>query len=155
MKLAASCVAAFSILALSCLAQERPAPRRDGNWKVTMETDLPGAPQKPPPITFTQCVTKEDAEDPAKLVPLTGRGETPTGPEKPGLDCKVTDQKLDGATVTWTTRCEGLNPMTGAGEFVYSADRYVGTMKVTISRGDQPVTMTMKYSANRLGDCVK
>jgi hypothetical protein len=149
MKLAACCVAAFSILAVSVLAQERPAPRRDGNWKVTMEMDLPGVPQKPPPITFTQCVTKEDAADPAKLVPLTGRGEAPT------MDCQVSDQKLNGAKVSWRARCEGLNPMTGTGEFVYSADRYVGTMKVRTSRDGQPLTITMKYSAKRLGDCVK
>lgn len=138
--------------------QEQP-PRRDGNWKVTMQADLPGVPQKPPPMTFTQCVTKEDAEDPAKLVPLASPGEAPPTEkkpdEKPAIDCKVTDQKLDGAKVSWTTRCEGLNPMTGVGEFVYSADRYVGTMKVTMSRGDQPVTMTMNYSASRLGDCAK
>ena len=152
MKRVAACVAAFAILALLVLAQERPAPRRDGNWKVTMEADLPGAPQKPPPITYTHCVTKQDAEDPAKLVPLTGRGEKE---EKPSMDCTLSDQKLDGATVSWTTRCEGVNTMIGTGEFVYSTDHYVGTMKVKTSRDGAPLTMTMKYSADRLGDCVK
>jgi hypothetical protein len=212
MRLAAVSVTALSLLAVSCLARERPAPpsdqgsdprrpsvqavqkqparadgkerlaprtndqapdrrgsgvqaaqmpppRRDGNWKVTVQADLPGVPQKPPPITFTQCVTKEDAEDPAKLVPLASPGQAPPAEkepdEKPAIDCKVTDQKLDGARVSWTTRCESLNPMTGVGEFTYGADRYVGTMKVTMSRGDQPVTITMNYSASRLGDCAK
>jgi hypothetical protein len=44
--------------------------------------------------------------------------------------------------------------MTGMGEFIYRADRYVGTMQVTMARGDQPVTVTMPSSASRLGDCV-
>ena len=211
MKFAAVSVTALSLLAFSCLARERPAPRpddkgaeprdpgvqavqtqtprpdgkerpaarandtgtgrrgpgvptvheqpprRDGNWKVTMQAELPGVRQPPPPIIFTQCVTKEDAEDPAKLVPLASPGEASPAEkkpdEKPAVECRVTDQKLDGAKVTWTTHCESLNPMTGVGEFVYGADRYVGTMKVTMKRGDQPVMMTMHYSASRLGDC--
>ena len=31
--------------------------------------------------------------------------------------------------VTWSMRCEGDNPMTGTGEFVYSGDTYSGIMK--------------------------
>jgi hypothetical protein len=52
-------------------------------------------------------------------------------------------------------RCEGDNPTTGTGEFVYSGDTYNGTMKMTTGRGGQPMTMTMKYSGKRLGDCTK
>src|SRR4051794_6115422 len=33
-------------------AVQKQTPRRDGNWKVTMQADLPGVPQKPPPITY-------------------------------------------------------------------------------------------------------
>ena len=40
--------------------------------------------------------------------------------------------------------------MTGTVEFVYSADSYVGTMKMTTGRGGQPMTMTMKYAGKRL-----
>jgi hypothetical protein len=123
-----------------------------------MQPDLPGVSQQPTPVSFTRCVTKEEAADP-KFVPMAGLGKaSPTAnkpDDKPAIDCKVTDQKLDGAKVSWTTRCEGLNPMTGVGEFVYGADRYTGTMKISLKRGDEPVTLTMNYSANRLGDCAK
>jgi hypothetical protein len=123
-------------------------PRRDGNWQVTMEMNMPGMPQGMPPMTMTQCVTKAEAEDPSKLVPQGGRGGPPP-------ECKVTDQKIDGNKITWSMRCEGANPMTGTGEFVYSGDSYVGTMQMTTGRGGQPMTMTMKYTGKRLGDCVK
>jgi hypothetical protein len=49
-------------------------------------------------------------------------------------------------------KCEGPQPMTGTGEFVYTNDTYTGTMTMNMSgRG----TMTMKYSATRTGDCTK
>jgi hypothetical protein len=43
----------------------------------------------------------------------------------------------------------------GGAHPVYSADSYVGTMKMTTGRGGQPMTMTMKYAGKRLGDCTK
>ena len=93
-----------------------PGPRRDGNWQVTMEMDMPGMPQKMPPMTLTQCITKADADDPTKLAPQ-GRGAAPS-------NCKVSDYKTEGNKVTWSMRCEGDNPMTGTGEIVYSGDTY-------------------------------
>lgn len=145
---AAAGVVVFLLLALLVLTQESPAPRRDGKWNVTMESDVTA--EKPsPPITFTLCKTKAEAEDPETLVPLTNRvGKEDK--EKQQSNCKVSDQKLEGATVTWTAHCEGV---TGVGEFVYSTDRFVGTMNVTLSRKGQPFTMTNKYTGVRLGDC--
>ena len=77
-----------------------------------------------------------------------GRGAVPG-------NCKSSDYKSEGNKVTWSMRCEGENPMTGTGEFVYSGDTYTGTMKMTSGRGGQPMTMTMTYSGKRLGDCTK
>ena len=126
---------------------EGPGPRRDGNWQVTMEMDMPGMPQKMPPMTLTQCLTKADADDPTKPAPQ-GRGAAPS-------NCKVSDSKIEGNKVSWSMRCEGDNPMTGTGEMVYSGDTYLGTMKMTTGRGGQAMTMTMKYSGKRLGGCTK
>jgi hypothetical protein len=137
-------VAAATVVSM---AAQGSGPRRDGNWQVTMEMDIPGMPQKMPPMTLTQCLTKEDAEDPSKLAPQ-GRGGAPS-------NCKVSDYKTEGNKVTWSMRCEGESAMSGTGEFVYSGDTYTGTMKMSMARGGQPMTMTMKYSGKRLGDCVK
>ena len=147
MKVALTSAAALILFVTLSATAQGPGPRRDGNWQVTMEMDMPGMPQKMAPMTLNQCLTKADAEDPTKLAPQ-GRGQAPS-------NCNVSDFKTDGNKVTWSMRCEGDNPMTGTSEFVYSADSYVGTMKMTPGRGGQPKTMTMKYAGKRLGDCTK
>ena len=150
MKRIAGFVAAATIVATSAvLVAQGPGPRRDGNWQVTVEMDMPGMPQKMPPTTMTQCLTKADVEDATKIVPpAPGRGGMPS-------DCKVTDYKTVGNKVSWSMACSGATPMTGETEFVYSGDTYVGTMTMTMERAGQPMTMKMKYEGKRLGDCTK
>ena len=116
-------------------------PRLDGRWEVKMEMQMVGMTM--PPQTLTQCVTKEEAADPQKAMPQTGRGANPS-------DCKISDHKIDGNKVTWSMVCE-KSKMSGAGEFVYAADTYTGTMKMN-AQGQE---MTMKYTGKRLGDCTK
>lgn len=126
-------------------------PRRDGNWDVTIEMQMPNMPagMTMPPMKTTQCVTKEEAKDPQKSMP--------SRPERGGgaQDCKVTDYKESGNKVTWKMVCTGAQPSSGTGEIVYSADSYTGTMVVNAERGGAPMAMTMKYVGKRLGDCVK
>jgi Protein of unknown function (DUF3617) len=141
---AVSVSAAVLALSIAAFAQ---GPRRDGNWEVKMEMQMAGMPPGMPPFTSTQCITPEEAKDPDKLVPQ-GRGR---GRGRGNQDCKVSDYKLEGNKATWSMKCEGEQPMTGTGEFLYSADTYTGTIKMDTGRG----AMTMKYSGKRLGDCVK
>jgi hypothetical protein len=144
-------IAGVTALSASMLAQGQ-GPRRDGNWQVTVEMEMSGMPQRMPPMTMTQCVTKEEAADPSKAIPQgpAGRGGVPP-------DCKVSDYKAEGNKVSWSMKCEGQNPMTGTGEFTYVGETYNGTMKMNMEngRGGGPMTMTMKYSGKRLGDCTK
>jgi hypothetical protein len=135
-----------ALLSAAVLAQQ-PA-RRDGNWEVTMQMQMDGMPGAMPPQTIKQCVTKEEAEDPTKLMPQAGRGGA--APE-----CKVTDQKVTGNKVSWSMTCTGQMAMSGTGEFVYNDNTYDGTMKMNMERGGQPMAMTMTYKGKRLGDCVK
>jgi hypothetical protein len=145
----AACAAAA--VSVSLLAQ---GPRRDGNWEVTMTMEMAGMPQgmSMPPIKTTQCITPEEAKDPAKTVPQrpAGRG----GAANPD-DCKVSDYKQDGNKISWAMKCEGAQPMAGTGEFIYTGDTYTGTMKMDMARGGQPMAVTMKYNGKRLGDCTK
>jgi hypothetical protein len=136
-------VGALALVTASVFAQPRA-----GNWELTMEMAMEGMPQGMPPMKVTQCLTEEDAKDPQRMMPQgRGRGNNP--------DCKVTDYKLVDKKATWLMTCGGQTPMTGSGEIVYGTDTYTGAMKMTMSRGGQPQTMTMKYDAKRLGDCAK
>ena len=137
-----------TLAALACVislswAVAAQAPRRDGRWDITMEMDMPGMPMKMPAVKTTQCITKEQANDPNQALPK--------GSQDKNSDCKVTDQKIVGNKVTWAMKCEGKDPMTGNGEITYAADSYDGWMKMKSANGE----MTMKYTAKRLGDCTK
>jgi hypothetical protein len=140
----AAVVCGAALLSAAALAQ---GPRRDGNWEMTMQMEMAGMPQKMPPQTIKQCITKEQADDPTLLMPQAGRGTPP--------DCKVTDQKISADKVTWSMSCGGANPMTGTGEMVYGPDTVDGVIKMTMDAGGKPMTMTMTAKGKRLGDCVK
>ena len=120
-------------------------PRRDGEWEVKMEMNMPGMPAGMPAMTSKQCITPGDAADPQKAMPPQGRGGNPG-------DCKVSDYKVDGNRVTWSMKCEGRQPMTGTGEIVYGDNAYTGTMTMDMQGRS---AMTMKYTGKRLGDCTK
>ena len=90
-------IASSASLLAQTLAQS--GPRRDGNWDVTMEMQMPDMPNMPkgmsmPPMKTTQCITREDAADPQKSVPTLGqRGGPPS-------DCKISDYKVVGNKTT-------------------------------------------------------
>jgi len=133
-------IAFTTVLSWTVSAQE---PVRDGRWEISMEMEMPGMPMKMPAVKTTQCVTKEQAEDPNQSLPK--------GSQDKNTDCKVSDHKVVGNKVTWTMKCEGKNPMTGQGEIVYGTNAYDGWMKMKTDAGE----MTMKYTGKRLGDCTK
>jgi hypothetical protein len=134
--------ALVSLAALSCVVLAQ-GPVRDGRWEITTEMDMPGMPMKMPAMKTTQCVTKEQANDPNLSVPKGGH--------EGGGDCKVTDFKTVGNKVSWAMKCEGKNAMSGNGEITYAGETYDGWMKMKTGDGE----MTMKYKAKRLGDCTK
>jgi hypothetical protein len=142
----AALMASVLTLSASALAQ---GPRRDGKWEVTMTMEMPGMPAAMPPATTTQCITKEQADDPQKLVlqqPQRGNQQS---------DCKVSDYLVSGNKVTYSMKCTTPAPMDATGEIIYGDNTYNGTMKMNMGRGGQMMAMTMKYSAKRLGDCTQ
>jgi hypothetical protein len=61
------------------------------------------------------------------------------------------EMEMAGMTLLPQTALQCVTKEEAAGEFVYSADTYTGTMRVK-SQGKE---MTMKYAGKRLGDCTK
>ena len=133
-------VVALGALVAPLLAQ---SPMREGNWEVKMQMEMTGMPMKMPEQTTMRCVTAEDLKNPGGTLPVpAGRGNDSS--------CKVSDQKVDGNTVTWKMACSGQN-MTGDGKMVFSGDTYTSTMNMTMPQGG----MTIKYTGKRVGDCKK
>jgi hypothetical protein len=132
-------VAALVVLAAVVPAGAAENPQKPGKWQIKMQMEMPGMPIKLPPTTFEMCLTEEDLADPQKSVP-----------NDPKSDCKVSDYKVDGKTVSWSMDCP-KQKMKGTGEITYTDESYTGTMDMLI--GEQ--AMTMKYSGKFLGTCTK
>ena len=136
-----SCVVLVALAGAAIVAQ---SPIRPGQWEVVMQMDMPNMPVKMPEMKTTQCVTPEQAKDPASALPSgpqAGRGGK--------SDCKVSDYNVTGNTVTWKMACTTPMAVTSTGEMTFTDDSYNGTMKMNTAQGD----MAMKVSGKRLGDC--
>jgi hypothetical protein len=116
-------------------------PMRPGRWEVAVQMEMPGMPMAMPAMKNTRCITQQEIDSPNKGLP--------TGPEKNPNDCKVSDYKVSGSTVTWAMACTGQASMTGTGELRFTGDAYDGLVKMTMDQHQ----MTMKMSGKRLGDC--
>jgi hypothetical protein len=140
------CVAAMFAISVTVSAQDM---RRDGRWEMTATMEIPGMPQPLPPTTLMQCITKEQAADPQKLLPQP--------PQRGGSqsDCKVSDYKSSGNKVTFAMKCTTPQEMTTNAEINYGQDTMQAVMKTTMSRDGKPMEMTMKMTGKRLGDCTQ
>lgn len=117
------------------------SPVKPGKWQTTVQSEMTGMPMKMPPMTFSYCVTKEQAENPEGALPQ----------ERKNNDCKRTDVVVEGNTATWKVTCE-KSKMTGEGKVTYTNDTYEGTMHMTMPNGGE---MNAKYSGKYLGECDK
>lgn len=135
-----------AILALP-IAAFAAAPVKPGEWKITTQSEMVGAPMQMPPVTTTICITKEDAEKAESTVPK-GRG-----------DCKVLDFKVEGNKATWKMDCTTKRggKMTGVGEATYSGDSYSGKYDMKMSGGPQgDMEIKSTFQGTRISDsCTK
>ena len=118
-------------------------PRLDGDWQVSVDMEVPGMPTGLPTHTMNRCITKAEAANPENALPQA----TTDG----SVTCKVSNYKSVGNTITWALTCIGETPIKATGELVYSGSTYTGAMTLDVD-GE---TMTMKYAATRVGDCIK
>ena len=87
------------------------------------------------------CLTKEQAAKPPEAR-LTG-------------DCKPTDVKRSGNTMSYKFACNTPQPVTGEGQLTYASDKaYSGSARVTMLGQGQPQQMTMDMTGKWLAaDC--
>lgn len=138
----------FIVLALiATAALVAQSPMRPGLWEVTMQMPMPNMPaaaQMPEMKLPPQCITPEQAKDPANTLP---RGPQGRGARKD--DCKVADYKMSGNKATWTMTCTTPDKLTSTGEMTFADDSYTGAMKMVTAQGE----MTMRVAGKRVGDC--
>lgn len=117
---------------------------KDGLWEITMKTEMPGMPKNIPPTVMKQCMTKKDN--------VPGQGDKTRNP-----NCKMTENRVSGNTVTWVTVCkEKDGTMEGKGQMTYKGDTFDGTIVTTMKdKAGKAQQITSKMSGKRLGPCDK
>jgi len=89
----------------------------EGLWEITTKMEMKGMPMQMPARTHTQCLTKKNMLK--TMVPNKQSQEE---------ECKITDQKISGNTVTWTMKCSGKDAMKMTGKMTYRGNTLEGTM---------------------------
>jgi hypothetical protein len=119
---------------------------KEGEWGVSYQMEVVGMPFPMPPITArkTMCLDKNN------YIPDNSQQ---------GQECKISDRKVAGNTVTWTMRCQAQErTIEGHGKITYKGDRYDGVMDAKLVSDDNsgPV-VGYKYTmqGQRLGACGK
>jgi len=108
-----------------------------GKWQVTTRMEMEGVQMNMPPMTHIQCITEDD------YVPQTSQ---------PGEECKITQTRVSGDTVTWTMHCRGEGgEMKGNGKVTYRGDSFEG--KISMSMAPSGMSMTIHTNGRRIGDC--
>ena len=115
---------------------------REGLWEITTKMKMEGMPMPMPARKHKQCLTEENMVK--AMVPK----------EDEQQECKVTDQKVTGDTVTWTVKCTGKEAMEMRGKTTYHGDTFEGTMTmVSADPKREQMKMTVDISGRRIGDC--
>jgi hypothetical protein len=105
---------------------------RDGLWETTMRHPMLGE------HTSRECL-KDAVLDPQTM--LDGQD-----------DCQMTEQTLEGNTLTFKLTCAGGS---GTAEGRVSVDGDRGTMEFNMhfEADGQPMSMSMSWDTTRVGDC--
>ena len=119
---------------------------KEGEWGVNYRMEMVGMPFPMPPIDVkkTACLDKKN------YVPDNAQ---------PGQECKVSDQRVSGNTVTWTMRCRSQErTIEGQGTITYKdkGELYDGDMNAKIISTDNAApAISFKYvmQGKRLGVC--
>ena len=134
--LAATAIAAAAV-ASPALAQQPNL--EEGNWEVTTKMEIPGMPFQMPAQKHNQCITKKEF--------------VPDQSDK-NRDCKVTDQKVTGNTVSWKMSCKGKDGTTeGEGKITYAGKSYDGMMMANMTQKGEAMTMKMNFAGKHTGPC--
>jgi Protein of unknown function (DUF3617) len=113
-------------------ARAEGLPIKDGLWETTMHNPMTGA------RTSRECL-KDAVLDPQKM--LEGQS-----------DCQMTEQALEGNTLTFTMACAGGSG-TAEGHMSVEGDQGNGEITMQFDMGGRPMNMTMSWDAVRVGDC--
>jgi len=113
----------------------------EGLWEITTKMEMQGMPMQIPARKHTQCLTKTNMVK--TMVPKE---------QDKKEECKITDTKISGNTVTWVMKCSGEDAMEVTGKTTYHGDTFEGTITM-ISKDPEEGKMITHISGRRIGEC--
>ena len=137
------------ILCLAALVLTTVARADDltpGLWELSLDAKAASEPGfQAGPIMVNQCLTKDDARDPRKVLgPLTTAGAT---------DCTYSRSTYDGGTFRFAMQCGGTLGLKTTGEVTFSATLFNGTITTSSTIAGKRVDFKSAITGRRLGDC--
>ena len=115
----------------------------EGLWEITTKMEIEGMPMKMPARKHTQCLTNKNMLK--TMVPKEQAQEE---------ECKITDQKISGNTVTWAMKCSGKDAMDVTGKTTYHGDTFEGTITMISNEPDGGKMKIINHiSGKRIGEC--
>jgi hypothetical protein len=125
---------AIAFVCLLAVAPFAAAQGSDDQYDVTVKMQMAGMTM--PPMSQRLCV-KKGAND-GDFIPHQE-------------NCRVSDMARTGSRLTFKMTCAG--PMTGTGDFTFSATGYNGQIRMKGKMEGQDVDMTQAIDARRVGGC--
>jgi len=130
--MALSLVLGLLLSTLGANARAEGLPIKDGLWETTMKNPMTGE------RVSRECL-KDTTLDPKTM--LAGQD-----------DCTMTEQNLDGNTLTFRMVCAGASG-TAQGRMFVEGDQGGGEIHMNFDVGGRKMDMTLTWDAVRVGDC--
>jgi len=112
---------------------------KEGLWEITTRMEMTGMPMQMPPMTHTQCITKDN------MVPQKTEDN----------ECQLIQSNTKGNTFYWTMKCESSKgTVISKGKVTYRGTTFEGIIETTINDPSQgKMKMTNYLTGRRIGEC--
>jgi hypothetical protein len=129
----------FAIVVLPLAAQSLNL--RPGKYETKTYVRMPGIPPDAPPRVDATCVTPDQVTDVSKIAHARDALQTD--------QCKVSDTKAEGNTVSITMTCPNLTTIS---DYTFDGDSFSAFSR---KKGAAKADWMMKVTAKRVGECTK
>lgn len=131
---------AAAFLVLAALSLPAAAQMRPGEWEFNSRMQSPMLP-KPQVSTVRQCISKAEAEDPARF----------SSRDQP-QDCRMTPGARGAGSFEWTIECPKMG-MKGTGKARFTATTAESEMYMSMESQGQKMEMRSSSKGRFVGPC--
>jgi hypothetical protein len=134
----------LGLCAVALVSVTRAEDIAPGLWELSLDARVDSdLGFQPGPVTLNQCISKDDARDPSKLLgPIAAAGAT---------GCSYSEKSYVGQEFRFTMQCSGTLELTTTGDVTFSATTLRGMITTSSSIDGGKVEFTSALVGRRLG----